>query len=103
MAGLGYGFYPTHPGEIVKDELLARGIAQRQFAQKVGMSSSVLNELLNARRSMTATSALIFEAALGIPADSLMKLQAKYNMYQARHDKRLMERIKDIGRAAAVL
>lgn len=25
----GYGFYPTHPGEVLKDELEARGISQR--------------------------------------------------------------------------
>jgi addiction module HigA family antidote len=81
MASLGYGFIPTHPGEVIKDELEARGIAQRQLAQSIGMSPSVLNELLNGRRNITATTALIFEAALDIPADSLMKLQTKYNMY----------------------
>ena len=36
----------THPGEIIKDELEDRGISQREFAQNVGMSYSVLNELL---------------------------------------------------------
>ena len=39
-----------HPGEIIKDELEDRGISQREFAQNVGMSYSVLNELLNAHR-----------------------------------------------------
>ena len=77
MASLGYGFYPTHPGEVLKDELEARGISQRKFADSIGMGYSVLNEILNGRRSLSTTSALMFEAALGIPAESLMKLADK--------------------------
>lgn len=103
MSNLGYGFYPTHPGEIVKDELEARGIAQRQLAQKIDMSPSVLNEILNGKRCMTASTALVFEAALDIPADALMRLQVKYNMFQARHDAKLIEKIKKIGNVAAAL
>ena len=26
MSNLGFGFYATHPGEVLKDELEARGI-----------------------------------------------------------------------------
>lgn len=67
MTNLGYGFYPTHPGEVLKDELEARGISQRKFADSIGMGYSVLNEILNGHRSLSTTSALIFEAALDIP------------------------------------
>ena len=28
MGNLGYGAYPTHPGEVLKDEIEARGISQ---------------------------------------------------------------------------
>ncbi len=103
MANLGYGFYSTHPGEIVNDELMARGISQRKFAEAIGMRPSVLNEILNGHRAITPATALLFEAALDIPADSLVRLQAKYNMQQARKDPSIMERIKRIGRVAAVL
>ena len=37
MASLGYGYYATHPGEVLKDELEARGISQRKFADSSGM------------------------------------------------------------------
>lgn len=103
MASLGYGFYSTHPGEIVSEELEARGISQRQFAEAIGMSPTVVNEILKGHRSITPATALLFEAALDIPADSLVRLQTKYNMQQARKDPSLMERIKHIGRVAAVL
>lgn len=103
MANLGYGFYSTHPGEIVRDELEARGVSQRQFAKAIGMSPTVMNEILKGHRPVTPSTALLFEAALDIPADSLVRLQTKYNMQQARKDPTLLERIKHIGRVAAVL
>lgn len=103
MGNLGYGAYPTHPGEVLKDEIEARGISQRQLAESMGLGYSVLNEILNARRPLTAKTALMFEAALGIPADSLMYLQTKYNMQTARKDTLIINTLKNIKRVAAVL
>lgn len=103
MASLGYGYYPTHPGEVVKDELEERGISQRKFADSIGMGYSVLNEILNGRRPMTTTTALIFEAALDLPADSLMRLQLKYDLQTARENPTLVGRLKKIAQTAAVL
>lgn len=60
-----YGAYPTHPGEILKDEIEECGISQRQLAENMGLTYSVVNEILNARRPLTAKTALMFEAALG--------------------------------------
>lgn len=67
------------------------------------MGYSILNEILNGHRSLSTTSALIFEAALDIPADSLMRLQLKYDMQTARKDKTLADRLKKIARTAAIL
>ena len=102
MSSLGYGFYPSHPGEVIKDELEERGISQRKFADSIGIGYSVLNEILNGRRSISTTSALMFEAALDIPADSLLKIQMKYNMYTAMKDQTLVEKLKNISRIAAI-
>jgi len=46
---------------------------------------------------------MMFEAALDVPADSLMNLQLKYNMYQAQHDKSFMEKLSEIRKYAAML
>lgn len=102
MSSLGYGFYPSHPGEVIKDELEERGISQRKFADSIGIGNSVLNEILNGRRSISTASALMFEAALDIPADSLLKMQMKYNMYMAMKDQTLVEKLKKISRIAAI-
>ena len=92
----------THPGEIVKDELEDRGISQREFTERIGMSYSVLNELLNAHRPPTTNTALLFEAALGLPADVLMRIQTKYNLQMARKDKDVIRWMAKIRNAAAV-
>lgn len=103
MGNLGYGAYPTHPGEVLKDEIAERGISQRQLAKSVGLTYSVVNEILNGRRPLTAKTALMFEAALDVPADSLMYLQTKYNMQTARRDNSLLDVLKGIRKIAAVL
>ena len=95
--------YPTHPGEVVKDEIEYRGISQRKLAEQMGISYKMLNDILNGRRPMTTAIAMLLEAALGVPADSLMRLQLKYNMQQATRDKSFMERLAQIRKYAALL
>ena len=73
-------FIPTHPGEVIKDELIARGISQKEFAQRIGVPYTMFNDILNERRPLSATTALFVESALGISADLLMGLQADYTM-----------------------
>lgn len=102
MATLGYSFYPTHPGDILKEELEARHISQRSFAKQVGMAYSVLNELLNSKRQITPATALMFEAALGISADMLMNLQTRYNMQTARKDSKISSWLANIPQVAAL-
>ncbi len=103
MGNLGYGAFPTHPGEVLKDEIEERGITQRQLAESMGLTYSVVNEILNGKRPLTAKTALMFEAALDVPADSLMYLQTKYNMQTARADSSLLNLLKNIRQVAAVL
>ena len=103
MAALGYSFYPVHLGEVIKDEMEARNISQREFARQVDMSYTVLNELLNGKRSLSPTNALMFEAALDIPADALMNIQTKYNMQTARQDRKILMWLSKIPRVAAML
>ncbi len=103
MSNLGYSFYPLHPGEVLKDEMEARNISQREFARQVNMSYTVLNELLNGKRPLTPVNALMFEAALDIPADTLMAIQTKYNMQIARQDSKIKSWLSKIPHVAAIL
>ncbi len=67
-----------HPGEILWEELKARGISREEFAGQLGMQRSDLYELLNGKRDFTPTFALKMEHALDIPAKLWTNLQASY-------------------------
>lgn len=93
--------YPTHPGEVLKDEIEFRGISQRQLAKDMGIAYSALNEILNARRPVTEKTALLFEAALGVNAEPLLRMQMRYNIQVTRKDSSFMERLAKIRKTAA--
>ncbi len=98
-----FGAYPTHPGELLKDEIEYRKISQRKLAAEIGMSHTALNEILNAKRSITTTTAYLIEAALDVPAAMLLKMQMLYDMQVAQTDRTFMERLASIRRVAAML
>lgn len=95
-------YQPTHPGEVLKDELEFRGISQRSLAREMGISYSVLNEVLNGKRSLNPTLALMMEAALGVDAAPLLAMQNEYDMMMAERNESFMEKLKQIRRVAAV-
>ena len=103
MGNLGYPFTPTHPGEILKEEIEYKGISQKELAKQMDLSYTMLNEILNTKRPVTASVALMFEASLGIKAEILVNMQARYNMQLARNDKKLLIRFEEIRKACACL
>ena len=92
-----------HPGEMIKDELEARGITQKELAQQMGVSYTVFNEIVNGKRPVTTEYALLLEASLGTSASLWLRLQADYNMQKVRQDKSFMQRLDRIRKYAAVL
>lgn len=70
---------PVHPGEILHEELLERGITQKAFAAQIGMRPSHLNELLHGKISMTIAIADRIQEVLGIDSQSWMNLQTQYS------------------------
>lgn len=103
MGAIKQGYTPTHPGEVLKDEIEYRKLSQHKLTEQMGISYKVLNDILNCRRPVTTQTAMLFEAALDVPADSLMRLQLKYNMRQAAADPSFMERLKQVRKYAALL
>lgn len=95
--------YLIHPGEMIKDEIEYRGLSQRKLAAQMGISPTLLNEILNGKRAVSTEYALLFEAALGIDAGIWIRLQARYDMRKAKSDKSFLERLAKIRKVAAVL
>jgi len=103
MGKLDYGFCPTHPGEVLKDEIEYRGISQKKLAMQMGVSYTVLNEVLNAKRPVTIEYALMFEAALGLDAEPLIGMQTDYNLQVAKQNRAFVNHLNEIRKMASML
>jgi addiction module HigA family antidote len=103
MGEMKFGFYATHPGDVLKEEIEYRHISQRQLAKQIGMSHTALNEILNAKRPVTTSSAYLFEAALGVPAEMLLKIQLQFDMHKLQKDQTFLSRLAAIKGIASVL
>ncbi len=90
-------FSATHPGEMLADELEARGIIQQEFAQQIGMQKSQLNEIIKGKRSLNAETAILLEAALGISVDFWMKAQNNYDLALAKMQSKVQEQATAIA------
>lgn len=94
-------FEPTHPGELIKDEIEVRNISQKKLASDMEVSYTVLNDIIRGKRSVNTKFALLCEQAIGIPADMLLRLQAEYDMTTIKRDKSFAEKLAKVRRIAA--
>lgn len=94
---------PTHPGDVLKEELESRGISQKKFSELLSIPYTQMNEILNGKRSVTTDFALMVEAALGINPELLVNMQSRYNMAIAKQKKPLLARLLDIKKACAAV
>jgi len=75
---------PFHPGEILLEEFLLPGnISQAAFARKIGWTKARLNELIKAKRGVTAEAALDLADALGTSARLWLNLQVTFDLAAA--------------------
>lgn len=72
-------FAAVHPTEIVKDEIKARGISQKELAFRMGMKLSDLSRLLKGEDITPAVAAKL-ELALDIPSEFWLNLQSQYEI-----------------------
>jgi len=94
--------YPTHPGEVLKDEIEYRGIPQNKLAANMNISYTLLNEVLNGKRPINTELALLIEAALDLPAEPLLKMQARYNMFITKKNSKFIEKLNNVRKIVAV-
>lgn len=96
-------YIPTHPGEVIKDEIEARGITQRQLSEVTGIAYSVVNEVLNCKRPVTVEYALLISKALDLEADTFLRLQAEYDLQTTKRDRSFLRRLSAVRKIASVL
>ena len=95
-------YEPTHPGEVLKDEIEYRGISQRKLAIAMDVPYTLLNEVLNGKRPVNTEFALLIEATLDLPAEPLLKMQTRYNMLVTKRNGKFIDKLSRIRKVAAV-
>ena len=64
----------------------------------MGVSYTVLNDIVNCKRPVNTRFALLCEKAMGIPAYMLLRLQSDYDMITAKRDKTFAQRLAGVRR-----
>lgn len=71
-------FIATPPGATIKEQLVLRGLNQKEFALRIGMSEKHISKLINGEVQLTPDVAVRLEMVLGIPAMFWNRLEATY-------------------------
>ena len=77
-----------HPGEMLAEEIEARGITQKSLAEVMGRPPQLVNEIVHGKKAITAETALQLERALDIPAYLWLAKQSRYDLQVAREAQR---------------
>ena len=77
---------PTHPGEMLAKEFLEpMGITQRDLSDGIRVPYQRVNEIVNGRRGITASTALRLAKYFGNSEEFWLYLQLRWDVYQARN------------------
>lgn len=71
-------FVATPPGVTIKEQLLDRGMSQKEFATRIEMSEKHISKLINGEVQLTSDMAVRLEMVLGVPAQFWSNLEAIY-------------------------
>lgn len=72
------------PGETVREQILDRGMNQREFAARMGMSEKHISRLIHGEVQLTMDAARRLEMVLGLPAQFWCNLETIYREELAR-------------------
>ena len=76
---------PPHPGDFIKTEIIQpAGLSVTAAAAALQVSRPALSSLLNGKADLSGNMALRIEKAFGVKMDTLMRMQASYDIAQTR-------------------
>lgn len=94
---------PTHPGEmLLEDFLKPLQVTQVEAAERMHIPLNRLNQVIRAKRGVTAETALLLSALTGTSAEFWLNLQTKWDLWHAQRerDQDVSRVVKRLGSAA---
>ena len=79
---------PIPPGEILAEEIEARGMTQRELAARLGRPAQVVNDIIRAKKAITPETAIVLGNVLGTTDRFWLNLENEYRMILAMKRKR---------------
>jgi len=80
---------PPHPGDFIRTEIVEpAGLSVTDAAKALQVSRPALSSLLNGKANLSGDMALRIEKAFGVRMDTLMRMQASYDIAQTRKRER---------------
>ena len=77
----------SHPGRLLKRELAARKLSANRLSLDIGVPSGRITDILNARRSITADTALRLGRYFGNSAQFWLDLQSQFDIAVVEREK----------------
>lgn len=78
------GHAPHAPGDLLREELEARRFTQAELALRTGLSTKHVNQLITGVAPVSPKVAWTLEQVLGVDADLLLALDARYQAHKVR-------------------
>jgi len=76
---------PPHPGDFIRTEILSpAGLTVTAAAAALRVSRPTLSSLLNGKADLSGDMALRIEKAFGVKVDTLVRMQASWDIAQTR-------------------
>ena len=95
---------PVSVGEILVEEFMEpMGLTQAALADAMGVQRKHVNELCNARRTVTASTALILARVFGNSPDFWLNVQRRNDLWEAMnspHERARIDRARPLKAAA---
>ncbi len=76
---------PMHPGQVLEEVYMNEmGLNQTALAKLCGCSPRKINEIVNGKRGISPSFAIVLEKVLKTTAEMWVRMQAEYDLWEAR-------------------
>lgn len=89
---------PTHPGEVLREDVLsALRMSQTEFAKRLGVSRLSVSELLLEKRALSADMAVRIAKLTNTTPESWLRMQEALDLWELERDAKRYRHIEPVA------